>query len=72
MSVSNITDVERKARYQKVRASFVEQGTTLTGWCRENGHHIQNVRDAFFGRWNGPAAQALILNVEAAAGLSAA
>lgn len=58
---------EGKARYLKTRAKFVAAGTTLTRWCRENGVHIQNVRDAYFGHWNGPGASKLISSVEKAA-----
>ena len=59
---------EGKARYQKVRAGFIVQGTTLTQWCQSNGTHIQNVRDAFFGRWIGPKATELIKRVTLAIG----
>jgi hypothetical protein len=48
-----------KDRYQAVRAGFVLRGTTLNEWCRLNGVHIQNVRDAFLGRWQGPKAAEL-------------
>ena len=60
MSGFNTPEEAAKARYQAVRAGFVAQGTTLTAWCRENGTRIQNVRDAFFGNWNGPAACRLL------------
>ena len=59
MSLPNMNDAEGKDRYQTVRAGFVLQGTNLTHWCRQNGTHIQNVRDAFFGRWKGPKANEL-------------
>lgn len=39
-----------KDLYVKVRTAFVGQNTTLNAWCKENGTHIQNVRDAFFGK----------------------
>ena len=71
MSFPNMNEAERKARYQRVRAGFVANGTTLTEWCRENGTYIQNVRDAFFGKWNGPAALKTVERVEQAADISA-
>lgn len=60
MSGSNIPEDAEKARYRRVRAAFVAQGTTLNAWCSDNGTRIQNVRDAFFGRWKGPKARALV------------
>lgn len=63
MSPSDICFHERKAAYQKARACFIVQGTTLNEWCRENGSHIQNVRDAVFGRWKGPRADDLVRRV---------
>ena len=52
-----------KASYHMVRAGFIMQGTTLNEWCAENGTRIQNVRDAFFGRWKGPGADELVRRV---------
>jgi hypothetical protein len=57
-----------KERYLKVRVGFVAQGTSLNAWCRSNGIFIQYVRDAFLGRWNGPAAEALRERVTVASG----
>lgn len=42
-----------------VRAGFVQQGTSLTAWCDQNGLTRQNVRTALLGGWNGPKAQQL-------------
>lgn len=67
MSADNTPDDAAKASYQKVRAGFIVQGTTLNVWCIENGTRIQNVRDAFFGRWRGPGADDLRRRVLAAA-----
>lgn len=69
MSTPNTTVEEGKAHYVKVRAAFVGQGTTLNAWCKVNGLHIQNVREAFFGRWNGDKASALVARVTQAAGI---
>jgi hypothetical protein len=62
-------EAEGKVRYQKVRAGFILQGSTLNQWCRENGVHIQNVRDIFLGRWQGPKATELRHRVSSAAGV---
>lgn len=71
LPLHNMTEEKRKERYQKARAGFVMQGTTLTQWCKSNDTYIQNVRDAFLGKWNGPSAQELVKRVECAAkGLS--
>jgi len=66
MSAVNTQKDVSQARYSKARAGFVEGGTTLNAWCKANGKHIQNVRDAFFGRWVGKAADQLIVKVECA------
>lgn len=70
MSVNNTPDPKRKETYLRVRASFIARGTTLNEWCRSNGLHIQNVRDAFFGRWKGEGADALVARTLDAAGLA--
>jgi len=67
VSTSNMILAEGKARYLAVRAGFVCQGTTLNAWCRQNGTHIQNVREAFFGRWKGNRASSLVARVTEAA-----
>ncbi len=71
MSLSNTPEKASKALYVRVRAAFVEEGTTLNGWCRENGVHIQNAREAFFGTWRGPKAEALVARILEAAGVTA-
>lgn len=68
MSVTNTPKDADQAQYLKVRAAFIGQGTTLNSWCIQNGTHIQNVRDAFFGRWRGERAAALLERVIQAAG----
>lgn len=42
-----------------VRTGFILQGTTLTQWCRENGTHISNARNALIGTWDGPKGRAM-------------
>lgn len=53
----------------KVRAAFILQGSTLKTWCRQNGIHPSNVRNALVGSWNGPAGQAMRKRVVKASGL---
>lgn len=55
----------------QVRAAFVLQGTSLKGWCREQGITPSNARDALIGRWNGPKGRALRARVVKASGLRA-
>lgn len=40
--------------YDKVRAAFIVQGTTLSAWCR--GHNIKqtHAKSSLYGSWNGP------------------
>lgn len=45
--------------YLRVRAGFVAQGLTLTGWCRQEGHNPTGARSALVGAWNGPAGRKL-------------
>ena len=40
--------------YNKVRAAFILQGTTLNAWCLSNGIMRQNAQQALTGSWNGP------------------
>jgi hypothetical protein len=56
-----------QALHLRTRAAFVGQGTTLNAWCKENGAHLQNVRNAFFGRWTGKKATLLLERVTKAA-----
>lgn len=58
-----------QAPYLRTRAAFVEQGTTLNAWWKLNGTPLQNVRDAFFGRWTGEKATVLLERVTKAAGV---
>lgn len=43
--------------FNKVKGGFVAQGTTLTGWCRDNGSHLANARICLIGSWDGPKAR---------------
>lgn len=70
MSLSNTQEKVNQALYVRVRAAFVAEGSTLNGWCRANGTHIQNVREAFFGTWQGPKADALVRRVLEASGVA--
>lgn len=67
MSSINTPKEDGKVRYRTARAAFVARGETLNAWCKANGRAIQNVREAFFGRWNGPGATEIVQAVERAA-----
>ncbi|MEI2428671.1 hypothetical protein RDV84_00275 [Lysobacter yananisis] len=54
---------------RKVRAAFVLKDSTLKAWCRQNGIHMTNARNALIGSWNGPAGQAMRRRVVKASGL---
>lgn len=45
--------------YNRVRAGFITQDTTLQAWCRENDILRQNALNCLVGVWNGPKAKAL-------------
>lgn len=68
MSANNTPEGNAQARYLLARAAFVGRGTTLKAWSRDNGARIQNVRDAFFGKWQGKKATALVEKVMSASG----
>lgn len=54
----------------RVRAGFVSNGSTLTAWCRENGIHHSNARQALLGAWDGPAGKTLRRRLLKAAGIN--
>lgn len=68
MSLTNTQKEANQALYLSARAAFVGQGTTLNAWCRANAIHLQNVRSAFLGDWQGDGADKLIKRVLTAAG----
>lgn len=57
---------------RRVRAGFMLKGTTLTEWCRQNGTHISNARNALIGTWDGPKGQAMRAKLVMAAGVRVA
>jgi len=44
---------------KQVKIGFIQQDTTLSRWCRENGTHVSNARNALIGTWNGPKGRAM-------------
>lgn len=42
--------------YNRVRAGFITQDTSLQAWCRENDVIRQNAMSCLVGLWNGPKA----------------
>lgn len=45
--------------YNRVRAGFVSQGSSLSAWCRSQGICRANAVHCLVGSWNGPKGQAL-------------
>ena len=58
-----------KALYLKVRGGFVAQGSTLTGWCRENDINPTNARASLAGVWDGPKGRDLRAKLLVASGI---
>jgi hypothetical protein len=54
----------------EIWAGFVRQGTSLHGWCTENGIDSHNARKAILGKWKGPKATVLVDRVRSVAGAS--
>lgn len=54
---------------RKVRAAFVLQGSSLQNWCKQNGTHNSNARNALIGSWDGPAGKAMRARIVKASGL---
>jgi len=40
--------------YNRVRAGFILQNTTLGEWCRKNGFPPTNAKACLHGTWGGP------------------
>ncbi|MGH9856709.1 MAG: hypothetical protein ACRD4B_02580 [Acidobacteriota bacterium] len=55
--------------YRQVRAGFILRGTTLAGWCRENGVTRQYAEQCLHGLSVGAAAQKLSGRIARAAGV---
>lgn len=45
--------------YLRVRARFIERGTSLGRWCKQNGIARQHARLVLTGAWRGPKGSAL-------------
>lgn len=52
----------------EVRIGFMRQGTTLNGWCRDNGVLIGAARQALMGVWDGPKGRAMRRRIVRASG----
>lgn len=52
---------------KEIRAGFVLQGRSFTGFCREHGLTRQNVAKALTGEWKGAKASRIIRLVHEAA-----
>lgn len=65
--MSNIDRDGTSDRLRDVRAGFVQQGTSLSAWCRANGLTRQNVCSALQGERRGPKAEEVVRRAVAAA-----
>lgn len=45
--------------YQKVKGGLIAKGDSVTAWCKRNGTSVSNLRQAFYGSWNGERAKEL-------------
>jgi len=68
MDINNF--IPSQKLYLEVRAGFVTQGTTLTGWCRQHEVNPTNARAALAGIWNGPKGKKLRAELIKASGMS--
>lgn len=50
------TDIEI---YQRVKGGLIAKGDSVTAWCKRNGTSTSNLRQAFYGSWNGERAKEL-------------
>lgn len=55
--------------YLRVRAGFVQQGSSLSAWCRTHDVHRANAISALVGAWNGPKGRALRKQLIEASGI---
>lgn len=46
--------------YAQVRGLLIAQQKNLKDWCEDNGTHQGNLKDAFYGSWNGAKAKSLV------------
>ena len=44
---------------RRVRVGFINQRTTFTEWCRQNGIHCPSARSAVIGTWDGNKGKAM-------------
>lgn len=51
----------------KVRAGFIAQGTSFSGFCADNDIHRPSARQCLMGSWDGPMGRALRARLVAAA-----
>lgn len=47
------------AIYQKVKGGLIAKGDSVTAWCKRQGTSTSNLRQAFYGSWDGERARAL-------------
>lgn len=55
---------------RKVRIGFINQGTTLSAWCRSHNVTAASARAALIGSWDGKKGRALRESLIKASGIS--
>ena len=56
--------------YRKVRAAFITQGDSFTGWCKREHVNPTNARAALVGIWSGPRGRSLRARIIKASGVA--
>ena len=49
--------------YNRVKAGFILQNSSLEAWCRKHKMRRQNVTSALLGGWRGPKARELVVRI---------
>jgi hypothetical protein len=55
--------------YRRVRAAFITQCDSFTGWCKREHINPTNGRAALVGFWKGPQARKLLTKILKASGV---
>lgn len=45
--------------YQRVKGGLIAKGDSITAWCKRHGTSTSNLRQAFYGSWDGERAKEL-------------
>ncbi|SHO55009.1 hypothetical protein [Vibrio quintilis] len=55
--------------FSRIRAGFIAQGASFSGWCKLHQVTPSNAKAALVGSWNGPKAKELRTKIIAASGI---